>query len=87
MDNTLRLPPTNMLIFYITFLVLAIQSVAQAVSDEHRSLAEIYRDAKKENGTLNVYSGGSSKLTLYYFPVDGNTTNSSTQLVEVHSLY
>lgn len=53
-----------MLTFYITFFVFAIQSVAQAVSVEHRSLTEIYQDAKKENGTLNVYSGGSSKLTL-----------------------
>lgn len=58
-----------MLIYYITFLVLAIQSVAQAVGDEHRSLAEIYQAAKKENGTLNVYSGGSSKLALSLFPL------------------
>lgn len=56
-----------MLIFYITFFILAIQSVAQAVSVEHRSLAQIYQAAKKENGTLNVYSGGSSKLTLSLF--------------------
>lgn len=58
-----------MLTYYITFFVLAIQSVVQAVSDEHRSLAEIYEDAKKENGTLNVYSGGSSKSTLSLFPL------------------
>ncbi|KIL88325.1 fe3+ abc transporter periplasmic protein [Fusarium avenaceum] len=49
-----------MLINSITFFFLAIQSVAQAVGDEHRSLAEIYQDAKKETGTLNVYSGGST---------------------------
>ncbi|KAM0227380.1 hypothetical protein ACHAPO_011566 [Fusarium lateritium] len=49
-----------MLISYSTFFVLTTQSVAQAVSHEHRSLAEIYEDAKKENGTLNVYSGGST---------------------------
>ncbi|KAM0204170.1 hypothetical protein ACHAPA_007659 [Fusarium lateritium] len=49
-----------MLTSYTAFLILATRSVAHAVSDEHRLLAEIYEDAKKEIGTLNVYSGGSS---------------------------
>ncbi|KAG5764525.1 hypothetical protein H9Q72_007414 [Fusarium xylarioides] len=49
-----------MLINKTAFIVLAIQSVTYALDIEHRTLAQTYKDARKENGNLNVYFGGST---------------------------
>lgn len=47
-------------------LFSASQVLAYGTEIETRSLDEIYQSAKHERGTLNVYFGGSCKITLYF---------------------
>lgn len=49
----------HLAILLVTSLTAATLSVAQVIQPEQRSLDEIYERARQEEGTLNVYFGGS----------------------------
>lgn len=76
-----------MLSVNFTFLALAAQSLALATQVEDRSLDQIYEAAKRENGTLTVYSGGSSTFTSILITVTADTNGGLIQLVVVQFPY